>query len=35
MKLQEIANIIGAEFSGKDIEITGMNTLKDATKKRK
>jgi len=32
MKLQEIANIIGAEFSGKDIEITGMNTLKDATK---
>ena len=31
MKLQEIANIIGAEFSGVDVEITGMNTLKDAT----
>ncbi|MEA2100289.1 MAG: UDP-3-O-(3-hydroxymyristoyl)glucosamine N-acyltransferase [Campylobacterota bacterium] len=31
MRLQEIANIIGAEFSGKDIEIIGMNTLKDAS----
>ena len=31
MKLQEIANIIGAEFSGIDVEITSMNTLKDAT----
>ena len=31
MKLQEIAKIIGAEFSGEDIEITGMNTLKDAS----
>ena len=31
MKLQEIANIIGTEFSGEDVEITGMNTLKDAT----
>ncbi|WP_457744017.1 UDP-3-O-(3-hydroxymyristoyl)glucosamine N-acyltransferase [Sulfurimonas sp.] len=30
MKLSEIASIIGAEFQGKDIEITGMNTLKDA-----
>ena len=31
MRLQEIAKIIGAEFSGEDIEITGMNRLKDAT----
>lgn len=31
MKLSEIAQIIGAEFSGKDLEITGMNTLKDAS----
>ena len=31
MRLQEIANIIGAEFDGDDIEIIGMNTLKDAT----
>jgi len=31
MKLQEIANIIGAEFSGIDVEIMSMNTLKDAT----
>ena len=31
MKLQEIAKIIGAEYSGIDIEITAMNTLKDAT----
>lgn len=30
MKLQEIAEVIGAEFSGVDIEITAMNTLKDA-----
>ena len=32
MKLQEIAELIGAEFIGENIEITGMNTLKDATK---
>ena len=32
MRLQEIADIIGADFTGDDIEITGMNTLKDATK---
>jgi len=32
MRLQEIAKIVGAEFSGEDIEITGINTLKDATK---
>lgn len=31
MKLSEIAKLIGAEFSGEDIEITSMNTLKDAT----
>ncbi len=31
MKVQEIANIIGAEFSGENIEIVGMNTLKDAS----
>jgi len=31
MRLQEIAKIIGAEFSGDDIDIIGMNTLKDAT----
>lgn len=30
MKLSEIAKIIGAEFSGVDIEIKSMNTLKDA-----
>ena len=30
MKLSEIAKLIGAEFNGKDIEITSMNTLKDA-----
>ena len=30
MKLSEIAKIIGAEFDGVDIEITSMNTLKDA-----
>ena len=32
MRLKEIAKIIGAEFNGEDIEITGMNTLKDASK---
>ncbi len=32
MKLSEIASIIGAEFSGEDIDITGMNALKDASK---
>ncbi|MBU0721580.1 UDP-3-O-(3-hydroxymyristoyl)glucosamine N-acyltransferase [bacterium] len=32
MNLKEIASIIGADFIGEDIEITGMNTLKDANK---
>ena len=32
MKLTEIATIIGADFSGNDIEIESMNTLKDASK---
>ncbi len=32
MRLQEICEIIGVNFSGKDIEITGINTLKDAKK---
>ena len=31
MKLSAVANLIGAEFSGDDIEIESMNTLKDAT----
>jgi UDP-3-O-[3-hydroxymyristoyl] glucosamine N-acyltransferase len=31
MKLSVIAKLIGADFSGKDIEILSMNTLKDAT----
>ena len=31
MKLSEIATLIGADFSGKDKEITSMQTLKDAT----
>jgi UDP-3-O-[3-hydroxymyristoyl] glucosamine N-acyltransferase len=31
MKLQEIASILGCEFSSNDVEITGMNTLKDAS----
>ena len=31
MKLSEIAKLIGADFSGSDIEITSMNTLSDAT----
>lgn len=31
MNLQEIARIIGAEYSGNSFEITSMNTLKDAT----
>ena len=31
MKLTEIAKIIGAEFTGEDVEIHSMNTLKDAT----
>ena len=30
MKLNEIASILGAEFEGSYIEISGMNTLKDA-----
>ncbi len=32
MNLSNIVSIVGAEFNGKDIEITGMNSLKDATK---
>jgi UDP-3-O-[3-hydroxymyristoyl] glucosamine N-acyltransferase len=32
MKLSKIASLIGAEFQGEDIEISSMNTLKDATK---
>ncbi len=32
MKLSDIATLIGAEFSCKDIEITSMHTLKDASK---
>jgi UDP-3-O-[3-hydroxymyristoyl] glucosamine N-acyltransferase len=31
MKLSEIAQLIGAEFSGDDIEITSMNTLSEAS----
>ena len=31
MKLSEIAKLIGADFSGEDIEITSMNTLSDAS----
>ncbi|MEA3370144.1 MAG: UDP-3-O-(3-hydroxymyristoyl)glucosamine N-acyltransferase [Campylobacterota bacterium] len=31
MRLKEIAEIVGAEFSGEDIQIRGINTLKDAT----
>ncbi|QOP41346.1 UDP-3-O-(3-hydroxymyristoyl)glucosamine N-acyltransferase [Sulfurimonas marina] len=34
MKLSEIAQIIGAEFSGADREISSMNTLKDATEEQ-
>jgi len=30
MKLSKIASILGCDFQGKDIEIVGMNTLKDA-----
>ncbi len=32
MKLSAIAQIIGIEFNGDDIEIESMNTLKDSTK---
>jgi len=31
MKLSKIATLIGATFDGEDLEITSMNTLKDAT----
>ena len=31
MRLSEIASILECEFSANDVEITGMNTLKDAT----
>ncbi|MBN2815952.1 MAG: UDP-3-O-(3-hydroxymyristoyl)glucosamine N-acyltransferase [Campylobacterales bacterium] len=30
MKLSEIAKLIGAEFHGEEVEISAMNTLKDA-----
>jgi UDP-3-O-[3-hydroxymyristoyl] glucosamine N-acyltransferase len=30
MKLSEIASILECDFQGDDVEITGMNTLKDA-----
>jgi UDP-3-O-[3-hydroxymyristoyl] glucosamine N-acyltransferase len=32
MDLKEVASIIGAEFNGVNFEITGINTLKEATK---
>jgi UDP-3-O-[3-hydroxymyristoyl] glucosamine N-acyltransferase len=32
MKLQEIASILGCEFASDSVEITGMNTLKDASR---
>ena len=32
MTLKEIATIIGAEFDGKDFEVTGLNSLSGATK---
>lgn len=31
MKLSEIASVIGVDFSGADLKISGMNTLKDAS----
>ena len=31
MKLSEIASVLECEFSGDDVEISGMNALKDAT----
>lgn len=31
MKLSEIATVIGANFTGDDVDIVSMNTLKDAT----
>ena len=31
MNVKEIAQLIGAEFSGSNLEIVGMNTLKDAS----
>jgi len=31
MTLSKIASLLGCEFSGKDVEITSMNTLKDAS----
>ena len=32
MDLKEIASIIGAELIGENFEVSGMNTLKDASK---
>ncbi|MCK9492350.1 MAG: UDP-3-O-(3-hydroxymyristoyl)glucosamine N-acyltransferase [Sulfurimonas sp.] len=32
MKISEIASIIGAKFNGEEFEVTGMNTLKSASK---
>jgi len=32
MQLSEIAKILKVEFSGENFEVTGMNTLKDATR---
>ena len=34
MRLEEIAKIIGADFSGENIQVDSMNTLKDATSKQ-
>jgi UDP-3-O-[3-hydroxymyristoyl] glucosamine N-acyltransferase len=32
MKISEVASIIGAQYNGQDFEVTGMNTLKSASK---
>jgi len=32
MKISEIASIVGADFNQEDFEVTGMNTLKSASK---
>ncbi|MFT7004579.1 MAG: UDP-3-O-[3-hydroxymyristoyl] glucosamine N-acyltransferase [Sulfurimonas sp.] len=32
MKISEVASIIGAQYNGEDFEVTGMNTLKSASK---
>ena len=31
MKLSKIASVLECEFSGDDVEIDGVNALKDAT----